>query len=89
MIKVGSRVKDTVTGFTGIAVSRTEYLNGCHRIAVQAEKFDKGKIPDAEYFDEMQLTVIKEAAVTGTNVKKVTKRKKTGGPRNDPPKRGM
>ena len=34
MINLGDEVKDRVTGFIGIAVSRTNYLNGCDRIDV-------------------------------------------------------
>ena len=31
MEELGSRVKDSITGFEGFAVSRTEYLYGCVR----------------------------------------------------------
>ncbi len=61
MIKLGNRVKDTITGFAGIAVARTEWDYGCVRISVQPEKLDKdGKVRDTETFDEQRLGVIKE-----------------------------
>lgn len=62
-IKLGSKVKDTVTKFRGIAVSRTEYLQGCSRIAVQPENLQKGKPIEPQFFDEPQLEVIKEDKV--------------------------
>ena len=40
-IQLGDRVKDKITGFTGIAVSRTEYINGCVQYTV-APKVKKG-----------------------------------------------
>ena len=63
-IAVGDRVKDMVTGFTGIVVCRSEWLNGCIRLQVQAEKLDKdGAIKDPVAFDEEQLTIVKPSAV--------------------------
>ena len=56
MIRLGDRVKDTVTGFKGIATSRHEYLNGCVRWGVTEERIDKGK-DDTKVitFDQLQL----------------------------------
>lgn len=64
MIKLGSRVKDMVSGFTGIATARTEYINGCARVVVDPENLDKdGKLIEGRYFDEPQLEVLEEGAV--------------------------
>ena len=46
-IELGDKVKDTVTGFTGIAVARTNWIAGCDRIIVQPE-CKKGKQMDLE-----------------------------------------
>jgi hypothetical protein len=63
-IQLGDRVKDIVTGFTGIAIGRTEWLNGCARITVQPEKLTKeNKIADTGCFDEPQLVLIKAKQV--------------------------
>ena len=60
MIKLGDKVKDTVTGFIGIAVARTTWLHGCDRIVVQPIGTDKdGKIFESQNFDEPQMVVIK------------------------------
>ena len=58
MIELGSEVKDRVTGFKGIAVATTHFLQGCDRIQV-APKVDKeGDIKETQHFDEPDLIVI-------------------------------
>lgn len=79
MVKVGDRVKDQITGFTGIATARYEYLYGCVRINVQSEKLKDGKVEDGFTFDEDQLQVVKAGAVTGVPAKS---KPTTGGPRS-------
>ncbi len=60
-VDLGDRVKDRITGYTGIAHCMTKWLNGCIRFAVQPEQLDKdGKVVDDRYFDEGQLIVIKK-----------------------------
>ena len=64
-ICLGDRVKDTITGFTGIVVCHFLYLNGCTRLAVQSEKLSEKGVPcDVQYFDEPQLTVVRTAAAS-------------------------
>lgn len=53
-IELGRRVKDGITGFAGIAISRTEYLYGNPRIAVCSETLKDGKTI-SETFDERRL----------------------------------
>lgn len=72
-INLGDRVKDMVTGFTGIAIGRTEWLNGCTRITVQPEKLKDGKIVETGCFDEPQLVVVKKDQIPVGN-------RDTGGP---------
>ncbi len=55
MIKLGDKVKDTITDFGGIAVARCVYLNGCIRIEVQPKELKDGKIVEAVWIDESQL----------------------------------
>ncbi len=56
MVKLGSRVKDGITGFAGFTVSRTEYLYGCVQIGVQPTRLTKdGEPKDIVYFDEQRL----------------------------------
>lgn len=72
-IKLGDKVKDTITGFKGIAVARTIWINGCDRIVIQPEGLNKeGATFDVQTFDEPQVEIITSA--------KPRKKTKTGGP---------
>lgn len=76
-VQLGDKVKDAVTGFTGIAVGRSEWLNGCVRIAVQSDKLKDGLPTESHWIDEPQLSVIKAGVVSA-------QRAPNGGPRPDP-----
>lgn len=54
-ITLGTKVKDVITGFQGIAISRTEFLHGCTRITVQPQELHEGKPVEAQWFDEPQV----------------------------------
>jgi hypothetical protein len=58
MIELGREVEDRVSGFRGIAISRTTYLQGCDRIGVQPEVDSEGKLPDIKDFDEPDMRVV-------------------------------
>lgn len=72
--KLGKKVKDRVSGFTGIAVSETKYLQGCNRIVVQPTVKKDGTLPEAKNFDEPDLIVIDKGVGSQENAK-------PGGPR--------
>ncbi len=57
-IILGSKVRDTVTGLTGIAVTRTEHLHKCDRCLVQPPCKDDGSIPPAYMIDGISLEVL-------------------------------
>ena len=76
MIKLGSIVKDRLTGIKGTAIARTEWLHGCVRITIQPEGVTKEKKAyDSHTADEQQIEVIKEADVPKARV---------GGPHDEP-----
>lgn len=54
-IELGSRVKDIVTGFEGIAIAKCIYMNGCIRYEVQPRGLDKNKPIETLWVDESQL----------------------------------
>jgi len=64
MVKLGDFVKDTISGFKGIAVSKHSYLQGCDRISVQPPIDKNGKHPESVTFDEPQLKVIKKQKIS-------------------------
>ena len=72
-IKLGSKVRDKVTGFVGITVARTEFLNGCIQYNIQPKVEKDNKVPEEIAVDVGSIEVIKP--------KKIKIRKKdTGGP---------
>lgn len=86
-IKLGQKVRDRITGFIGIAIARTEWINGCIRIAVQAPVDKDGKHTDALSFDEPQVEVLDAQnilAVPEEAQHKAAKKKAVGGPYPEP-----
>jgi len=69
LVNIGDEVKDQITGFKGIAASRTEFLYGCVRVEVQPQKLkaDKNR-EDSVIFDETQLLVTKKKAIKGDDM---------------------
>jgi hypothetical protein len=61
--KLGDRVRDQITGFTGIVVAETKWLTGCARLSVQPETLHEGKVRDQETFDVNRLIVMERDAV--------------------------
>ena len=57
-VKLGDEVKDTVSGFQGIALSRHSYLQGCDRIGIQPPVNEGGELPDIQTFDEPSLVIV-------------------------------
>jgi hypothetical protein len=56
MIQLGTCVRDILTGLTGVAVARTEWLYGCTRIAIEPIDLKKdGKPSDSVWFDEQRV----------------------------------
>lgn len=62
-MKVGDVVRDTITGFEGTAIARTEWLNGCVRFIVQSPTLHEGKPIEAQHFDEEQLELVEEKGI--------------------------
>lgn len=61
-IQLGDRVKCNLTGFTGIVICMTTWLNGCIRAGVQPEALDKdGKVQDDRHFDIQQVTLVEKS----------------------------
>jgi hypothetical protein len=56
--ELGQQVKEKVTGFKGIIVTRSEHLYGCIVYAVKSEALHEGKPIDAQWFDEGSLVVV-------------------------------
>ena len=57
-VELGDQVKDKVTGFVGIAVARTEFLNGCVQYSVAPKVGKDNKIPEELGIDEQSLVLV-------------------------------
>ena len=54
--ELGERVKDVITGMSGVIMGRSNFITGCDQYAISPTKLTKdGKRPDWEYFDENRL----------------------------------
>ena len=51
MVKLGSKVKDSISGFKGTVTARAEYLYGCVRCGVEG----KDKPGEMIWIDEQRL----------------------------------
>ncbi len=56
-IELGDTVKCKYTGFKGVAVARTEYINGCIQIQVAPKVGKDNKYPEELAIDEGSLEV--------------------------------
>lgn len=87
---LGVELKDGITGFTGIAIERTTYINGCVHYTIQPEDTKKsaiagllGETSRAQHFDYKRLKPTKAGLKAIDKLKpeeKVFQRSPTGGP---------
>ena len=71
---LGKKVRCTITGFTGIAISKIEYINGCVQYSIQPKKLQKDGSPvKSVWFDVGQLEIVDEEKAS-------VEWKDTGGP---------
>lgn len=65
MVKLGDLVMDAISGFSGIATGRSEYLYGCVRILVEPKETKDGRPIAGEWIDEQRLTSTPSAVSGG------------------------
>ena len=58
MPQLGSRVRDTISGFTGILTGRAEYLYGCVHLQISPEELSEGKPIANDWFDEQRVELV-------------------------------
>lgn len=84
-IELGDKVRDLITGYEGIAVAKTEFINGCIQFSV-AKQFKKGSAKIPEFgdpsIDSKSLRIIQKKAVDLNKEveEEKPKIKHTGGP---------
>jgi hypothetical protein len=85
MIRLGCEVKDTVTGFQGIATAKIEYLYGCIWFEVESQQLQDGKPIEGIFFDEKRLVEVDSPADAESPQKSPPER--GGGPQPKGPRR--
>lgn len=80
MVRLGSKVRDTLTGFSGVATARTVYLYGCVRITITPTDLRDGKPGEDHWFDEQRVEVLEEREPAVSPASSAT----SGGPQRDP-----
>jgi hypothetical protein len=84
-MRLGDVVRDKISGFTGVATCRLEYLNGCVRWQVTTRTLHDAKPIDGQYFDGEQLEVVQgEENVGFTPRERELAAGATGGDRPNP-----
>lgn len=86
-IQLGERYRDRISGMVGIAVSKTEFLHGCARIALQPAELKDGRPIEPGYFDVYQLEHVDAGLRQELQVE--TPKTKTGGPGDAVPRQAV
>jgi hypothetical protein len=76
-ILLGDLAEDTITGYKGVVVAVTDWLNGCRRLTLQAKELTKDGKPVESYTVDSEDALLLKA-------KKRTSSVPAGGPRPDP-----
>ncbi len=59
--ELGAKVRDNITGFTGVVTSRTECITGGNRFEVEGGITEEGKPVGIEWVDEDRLVLVQAA----------------------------
>lgn len=62
-VAMGDKVKDTLTGFTGVVIAMTEHMTGCNQLFVLPKSDKENEIKDGFWFDIERIEKIGERAV--------------------------
>lgn len=62
--ELGSKLKDAITGFVGVATGKCDYISGCRQYLVQPPVKDSGEFQESRWFDEDRLELTPAAPVS-------------------------
>ena len=80
MIKLGSIVKDSISGFTGTVTMRDVWPQQSDRLFVEPKEMHDGRPIKGKWFDEHRLELVEEKTTVVSKDSSAT----TGGPMCDP-----
>lgn len=80
-VELGDRVRDKISGFTGIVVARTEYIESCDQVWIRPEKLGaNGELQKAEWFDAPWVEVVEKGVYQPKAVVEAAGKRLSGGP---------
>jgi hypothetical protein len=63
-VELGDEAQDVISGLSGVATGKAEYLTGCTQFSLSQRKLTKdGGLADAVWLDESRLLVVKKQAI--------------------------
>lgn len=68
MENFGKRVRDKITGFTGVITARCDYMYGCTQYGVTPEVDKEGKLKDTAWFDKGRIEFLDTCAINAQDV---------------------
>lgn len=66
-IELGDKVRDTLSGFTGIVMARSEHLTGCNQFHVLPASEKDNDLKDGQWFDVERLEKLESGVVEFAN----------------------
>lgn len=63
MIELGDRAKCKITGFMGIVVGKSQWINGCTTTGIKSEVLKDGITLDIQWFDDPQIEMVDKNVV--------------------------
>ena len=86
-VELGSKVKDKITGFRGVAVARCVYLNGCVQFEIEPLQLKDGVPQKSFWLDEPRVIAITKKTPTKKAKDFVNRPRARFGPQNHPDRR--
>lgn len=65
--ELGTKMRDIITGFTGVVTGRAEYISGCNQALVAPPMAADGALRDSQWFDEQRLAHVDDSLVVLDN----------------------
>lgn len=62
-IEMGDRVKDTLSGFTGVVIARSEHMTGCNQLYVLPVSDKDNEVKEGHWFDVERIEKIEAAVI--------------------------
>lgn len=87
-IDLGATARDSITGFSGVVVCISYWLNGCQRVTLQPKECREGKPLDYQTFDVQQIELVDAPSETQPGHIPPVMRSLAGGPQDDPGRSG-